>query len=265
MNILSELKILFKSLRNWALLLVLGTIFFFAFGLGTVEIRGKETVFPVPKSESLSAELLRHIVEEIVPEGVPLMVTGPLTAFIAQMKLAFLLSFVSTFPFLLYAVLSYLKPALYARERRLIYMILTPAVLLFIVGNFFAYKYILPATFSILYGYAVPINAMTFVSVGEFVGLSFALMLICGICFMLPVAMVLLSAVGAVDPRAWFVQWRYALIIFLIVSAIITPDGSGVTMVLLAAPVSALYGVGALISARIQKAQQHSTEVVPHN
>ncbi len=60
--------------------------------------------------------------------------------------------------------------------------------------------------------------------------------------------MYMLVALKIISNEFWKTHWRYSFFIFLVVSAIITPDGSGISMLLLSAPLMALYGVGTIIS-----------------
>lgn len=256
MQYFEEAKILFATLFDWVVLLFLFTLFFFLFGTGSISLFGMGFFVPVLTSHSYAATLLQHMVLTIAPADVPLIVTGPLTAFFVQIKVAFLLALLFSLPVLLKRVVNYLSPALHKKEVRYIYLVIVPSSLLFCIGVLFAYLFILPLTFEVLYSYAVPIGAVTYLSVEEFVGLSSALVVATGVSFMLPVLMVLLSLLHIVKGSVWLGQWRYAVIIFLILSAIITPDGSGVSMMLLSLPITVLYGVGLLLSLRIDAARR---------
>jgi sec-independent protein translocase protein TatC len=54
----------------------------------------------------------------------------------------------------------------------------------------------------------------------------------------------------AVSPRFWRDNFRYAVIIVIVFGAVITPDGSGITMWFVAGPMLALYVAGMLIVER---------------
>ncbi|MFC1734074.1 twin-arginine translocase subunit TatC [candidate division KSB1 bacterium] len=250
---LNEAKIFIKNLIEWIILLLIFTIFFFTFGLQEVTVFGKTFLFTLPTLQSgatFATQLFNYMTTDLIPSGVTLIVTNPLTAFIAQVKIALLLSFAFTLPFLLFRLMRYFSPALYKKEKISMLKVALPSALLFILGSLFAYLVLIPPTFSILYSYTDTIGAAPFFTVNEFVSLVLALVMATGIMFLLPVFMTLLSRFGLVPRDFWRENWRYALLIFLIVSAIITPDGSGVTMVLLSVPMAGLYGIGYLASQR---------------
>ena len=76
-----------------------------------------------------------------------------------------------------------------------------------------------------------------------------------GVCFELPVVMWLITKAGVVDPGFWIRNFRYAVVGMVIFGAVITPDGSGITMWLVAAPMIVLYLGGYLVIRRIGKAK----------
>jgi len=79
---------------------------------------------------------------------------------------------------------------------------------------------------------------------------TFVLIFICafGIIFELPVVMTVLTTVGIVSPEFWKEHWRIALFIMVVIAAIITPDASGITQVMVVGPMLLLYIIGYFIS-----------------
>lgn len=250
-NFFQELQILLNLLRDWIVMLLLATVFFFTCNVGELTMFGHTGPFFVFTQDSFAAVWFHYLVEHVVPAGVPVIVTGPLTAFAVQVKLSLLLAFIVTMPVFLYKLFAYISPALYQSEQRILYSLVAPVTLLFAAGVYFSYNYIVPITFSVLYGYATPLGATTFLAMNEFIGLTIALLIIGGIFFTLPVLMVVLSLLRVVAKDFWWRKWRQAFVTLLVVSAIITPDGSGVSMVLLSIPTTGLYLIGAAVSTRV--------------
>jgi sec-independent protein translocase protein TatC len=75
--------------------------------------------------------------------------------------------------------------------------------------------------------------------------------MIFGITFLFPVVLVAIELAGLVTPKQLLRSWRYAVIIITIASAVFTPSGDPVSMLILAAPLVAFYfmaiGVGKLL------------------
>ena len=123
-----------------------------------------------------------------------------------------------------------------------------PASVLFVMGNLFAYYLIIPFSIDFLYNFAFAMGIEQYFSVEDFFSFVLMFMLAFGVVFELPVIMVGLSSVGIVSPDFWKEHWRWAVIISLIFAAVITPDGTGVTMFMVVVPMLLLYFTGYVIS-----------------
>jgi len=238
MNLFKEVNELKKTFLPWLYVFLAFTIFFF--------------ILPSPLN-SFSAQFFYKIQEYLLPKGMQLIATNPLTPFLAQMTVALFLGFILTLPFLLYKIIKYLLPALYEHERKTIAKILIPSLILFISGCLFAYLSLIPLTFKLLYPFAKVMGVTQFFAINEFITLTLAFMVAVGVIFLFPVFMVLLSYFGIIKVDFWKKNWRYAILIILIFTAVITPDNSGITMFLLFFPLTGLYFLGYIVSIIIQK------------
>jgi len=250
MFFLKELKEFFRNILSWIYLLIGFTFFFFVFGLKEVELLNINFLLPWPDFNSFSVIFLKKIQFDLLPEDVRLIVTNPLSAFLAQLIISLFLSFIFTLPFFIFKIMLYLSPALFKKEKKAAILILFPSIFLFFTGFFFAYFFLIPLTFKVLYPYATVIGATPFFSVQEFISLVFGIMIAVGVMFLLPIFMILLSYFNIVSSDFWKKKWHYSFLIFLVFSAIITPDGSGVSMIILFMPMMALYLFGAIIAAK---------------
>jgi len=232
MYFFEELNELKKMIMPCLLVFFCFSIFFFIF----------------PFTQPLSAWCLEITKQNLLPSAVQLITTNPLNAFLAQMMVSFLLALVLGLPFYLYKIIKYLTPAFSEKETGLMLKVLTPCLGLFLAGCLFSYFFLIPSTFKILYSYAVKIGAATFFTVNDFVIVVLILTLAGGIIFLLPVSMVLLSRLGLVGPAFWKKKWRNAILMCLIFSAIITPDGTGITMLILSLPITGLYFLGCILT-----------------
>ncbi len=253
MSFFEELQIFGRTILKWIYSFLLATIFIFAFGLEEVVLLGRRLSLPFPSYESFAVIFFEKIGRDLLPDTVELIVISPLEAFWAQVGISFFLAFTITLPILLYYLLKYLLPAFSIKEKKMAFKALIPSVFLFLFGCLFSYYFLIPATIEILYFYVVNIGAASFFSVKEFVSMVLFLILGVGTLFMLPVFMILLGSLGIVDPSFWKDNWRYSFLIFLIFAAVITPDGSGITMVILSIPLTLLYVVGYIGSIRVTR------------
>jgi len=248
MDFWKELNELRKVFLPWIGVWIGLAIFFFGFGLQKTEILGLTIYYPFPSFQSISAYFLGIAGQDLLPNPVQLVTLNPLNAFLSLVIISLLLAFIISFPFFLYKFIRYLSPALDQKEKKALFKILIPSIFLFISGCLFAYFLIIPLTFKVLYSFALAIEAEPFFYIIQFVSLVSGLMIVVGIMFLLPIFMSLLTRFGIVDGQFWKKNWKYAIFIFLVFSAIITPDGTGITMLLLSCPMIGLYFLGAVLA-----------------
>lgn len=260
MTILEEAREFLKNILHWFYLLVGLSVFFFSFNFEKVLVFGKHYFIPFPSDISLSVQIFNKIQHDLLPPEVHLIVTNPLNAFTSQIVFSILLAFLISFPFFLYRIIAYISPALFEHEKKAILKSLIPSSVLFFTGALFAYFFIIPSTFKLLYPYAIAIEATTFFSLNEFINSVIGLMISTGVMFLLPLFIILISFFGIVHPEFWKDKWRYALLFFLIFSAIITPDGTGITMAMLFVPLMILYFFGYYFSSNLKKYKIKNTD-----
>ena len=188
--------------------------------------------------------------ETLIPDSVPIVALGPVAPFVAPIMMALLIALLITFPFGLWFIFRFLRPALRSGERRTLTHTIVPSLILFYSGCATAYFFIIPRTFSILYSFAEPMGVAPFFALDEFISSVFFLTISVGIAFLLPVVMVVSSRLGFIPQGFWLRHWRGAVFSAIFFSAIVTPDGSGVTMAFLSVPLIVLYGIGAVVSVR---------------
>lgn len=233
--LLAELKRFARAVFHWLLVLFGLSAFFFV---------------PVFSDSSVASIAFKILARDLLPNGVQFLVTDPFSAFFALVITSFALAFVVSFPFLIIGTVRYISPALRPAEKKNIFKVIIPTTLLFLSGCVFAYYLIIPLTFRLLYNFAAEIGAQQFFLINEFIYSIFGLMVVTGITFLLPVFMTVLTLLGIVERGFWTQRWRYALVVFLVISAVVTPDGTGITMVLFTLPLAALYILGCIISGR---------------
>jgi len=196
-----------------------------------------------------SLTLFQKIYSDLVPANIKILVTNPLNLFFIQIKVSAFFAFLFSLPFLLYRIVRYLSPALYVHERKIIKGFILPSVLLFTLGGLFAYFLLVPLTLKILNSYVLGLSsAETYFEINQFVTFALFAIFLSGISFILPVFMRTLSLLGLVNPKTWMKNFKYSLIAIVILSAIITPDGTGITMLMLSIPLVSLYLAGYALS-----------------
>jgi len=227
--------------------LLLAFVIFLTFSFQYVVVFGVPMWLPLPAlnlREGIAQQFFVAIRAWLVPTYVTPVVLTPWEPVIVQFKIALFLAIVTTSPVSTYEFWRFVAPALKASEKRLLIRVSVPVVLLFLAGVAMSFFVVLPFTFSFLYGIAIAMGALPLLQVQEFLDFVLLFSLAFGIAFELPVVMYGLSVLGVVDPEFWKRNWRFAAVAIFFFGAAITPDGSGVTMLLVSIPMLALYAGG---------------------
>ena len=230
------------------------TAFLLAFHAEPVEILGVGLFYPTPQPlDNIAAQITDYFRVNLVPESVQLIQTAPGQAFFAQVYIAALVGVVAAMPIIIREVAAFLKPALKENEIHISRNITIPALGLFVAGCLFSYFLVIPYILDFLYKYGESAGLVTFLNIMDFVTFVLQFLLAFGLSFQLPMIMYATTASGMTDTKFWRKNIRYAVVIIVIFGAIITPDGSGVTMWFIAGPMIALYLGGMAIIERKER------------
>jgi sec-independent protein translocase protein TatC len=251
MGLLDHLRELTTRLRVMVLAVAVLTLVLFTVALRPVALGGMSLALPVPSlADNIAAQTFRLLSQQFVPPGVEVVVVDPVSAALVQVEVALFLAVVVAAPLLAYEAGAFLMPALLPRERRLLLRAIPAVTLLFVAGALFAYALMVPTMMRVLYSYAQGLGARSFLAVDSLVSFAIVVTLIFGLAFELPVGMVVLAKLGLVGPRAMARRWRHVTVGIFVVAAVITPDPSVVSQVLVAVPLLGLYAAG-LVAARV--------------
>jgi sec-independent protein translocase protein TatC len=196
---------------------------------------------------NLSSQVLIVMKESLLPKSVTLVQFSPGEAFFAQIYVAIMLGIILTMPILIREVIGFILPGLYLEERVMLRNVMVAAVALFVIGCLFSYFVAIPYMIDFLYKYGQSLDVTTLLKISEFIPFVVQFLFAFGLSYQLPVIMWAATKSGIVKANYWRNNARYVLIIFAIFGAIITPDGSGVTMWFVAGPMVIIYILGMLI------------------
>ena len=210
--------------------------------------------YPTPEPlDNIAAQLTNYFSTNLVPEDVQLIQTAPGQAFFAQVYIAALVGLVASAPVIIREAVGFLKPALKENEVNVGRTITAPIMGLFISGCLFSYFVVIPFMLEFLYKYGASSGLVTFLNIMDFVTFVLQFLLAFGLSFQLPVIMYAFSQAGMTNANFWRKNIRYAIIAIVIFGAIITPDGSGVTMWFISGPMIGLYLAGMILVERKEK------------
>lgn len=191
-----------------------------------------------------SADLLDILIRPIRDQGIYF--TAPNEAFLTRLKLSAVVGLFVVAPFIFFKIYGFILPGLYKRERRVVTPLLLATTVLFYTGVAFAFLVVIPQVITFLLSFGT--EAMEpLIGVGPYFNFVARLCLAFGLVFELPLLVLFLSFIGVVNPRMLLRTWRYAIIIIVTLSAVLTPPDV-ISQVMMAGPVLVLYMGSVLIS-----------------
>jgi sec-independent protein translocase protein TatC len=173
--------------------------------------------------------------------------THPTDALEFIIKTSLVVGAIIASPFILYQVWLFIAPGLYANEKKYVFPFMGTTVGLFLGGAWFGYRWVLPGAIKVLvmdFGK----NFTHMITIDDYTGFFLAVILGLGICFELPILMFFLALFGITDAKFFIKQWRYAVLVIFLTSAVICPLPDPVSMFLFASPMLALYIVGIIVA-----------------
>lgn len=163
--------------------------------------------------------------------------------------------FVMAFPYVIWEVWKFIKPALYDSEKKNARSFIIVTSFLFFLGIFFGYFVITPLSINFLGSYSVAEEVRNNFDLSSYTGLLKASCLSSGFIFELPIIIYFLTKMGLVTPEFLRTYRKYALVLVLILAAIITPPDI-ISQIIVAIPMVILYEVSIKISKFIIKKQE---------
>lgn len=249
MRILEHLEELRQRLMKAFAAFLVFFVLFFSFSLQIFQLGVVPLPYPFPSPQNpMAAQFLRTTMDYLVPADVNRVFLSPPEGFVVILKTGAFLSVIFSAPVWTYELGKFVAPALKPSEKRLILRLTAPATVLFILGVLFGFFYVLPFAFDFLYGVAPALGAQPYLQVDQFPEFVLLFILGFGLAFELPLIMKGVTYLGVVTPEFWKRHWRFSVLAIFVFGAVITPDGSGVTMLMVSFPMLFLYLLGMLLS-----------------
>ncbi|MBT8259178.1 MAG: twin-arginine translocase subunit TatC [Bacteroidia bacterium] len=244
---LEELR--WHLIRATLAIVIVGTVAFimkdFVFG---IILGPKDMDFPTYRFLCRAATFI-GIETDFCGDELPFMIQNRTMAgqFSAHIWTSITAGLVISFPYIIYEFWKFISPGLYENERKNARGFIVVSSLLFFLGVLFGYYVVSPLSINFLGTYQVADLVENQIDLGSYIGLVRASVLASGLIFELPIVIYFLTRVGLVTPEFLRKYRKYALVLVLILSAIITPPDVA-SQIIVAIPVLILYQVSIYIS-----------------
>lgn len=185
---------------------------------------------------------LQEPLTKFLPPGDKLAYTRLTAPFFLYMKVAFFAGLFLAAPVVLLQLWLFIAPGLYKRERRLAAPFIISGTLFFLLGGYFGFRFLLPATCSFFVETGKQFKQM--VTVDDYFSFASVIILACGLVFETPIIIFFLARLGIVTPAFLMQKFKWAVVLSFVVAAIVTPTPDMVTQAALAVPMILLYLIG---------------------
>jgi sec-independent protein translocase protein TatC len=205
-------------------------------------------------SPAVLADLIKHTVVHTV-------VMSPFEAFNERLKLAAILGGIVVLPYISWRLWAFVVPGLLHRERRWVGPLAISSFVLFMLGAWAAYAYVVPLVIHVLEGFLTAGMVMQ-MRLSLLLDFFYNMVIACGLLAQLPLVTMLLTGIGLVTP--WFLlkQWRVAIIVIFVVTAAITPGDVVSAQLIMGLPMALLYFISVGLSFFVAKKKADSEAMV---
>jgi sec-independent protein translocase protein TatC len=175
-------------------------------------------------------------------------------AFVIYIKASLLVGALLASPWIFYQIWSFVAAGLYPHEKQYIHVFLPISLGLFLAGAAVAFFFVFEPVLEFLFGFNSWLGIDPDPRISEWLGFVLMLPLGFGISFQLPLVMLFLERIGIFTVDAYISRWRVAILVIFVIAMFLTP-ADPTSMMLMAAPLTALYFGGIVLCRYMPRAK----------
>lgn len=202
--------------------------------------------------------LMGFITGPIVERGITVIYTEMSAALMTKLKVAFIAGIVVACPYVFWQIWTFIKPALYAHEKRAFRLTFAATVFLFLLGVVFCYAavYFLAVDFFLIAGEDL---ATPMLAIDKYVSFLFGFVVPFGLAFELPVALYITTKMGLTNHQMLASKRKFVILAVVVIAAFLTPPDV-VSQVMLSIPILLLFEISLLICKVVKPREQQAEE-----
>jgi sec-independent protein translocase protein TatC len=196
-------------------------------------------------------DLLAKPMMRTLPEGSKMIATGVITPFFIPMKIALMVAFLISLPYVLYQAWAFVAPGLYSHEKRLVLPLVVSSTFLFFLGMAFCYFFVFGTVFAFIAQFA-PKSITVAPDIEAYFNFVLGMFIAFGVTFEVPVVVVVLVMTGVVTVEKLREIRSFVIVGAFVVAAVVTPPDV-VSQLMLAIPLCVLYELGIFVAQFVEK------------
>ena len=247
-ELVSHLQELVRRLRRIFAAILLASAFW-AFAPGSL-LDGK---FTLKDYEPMCVRLIKELKGYMLSNKLDLYVTDFSAIFWAYVAVSLIFGVLTVVPFIAREIYLFVERALFEEEKEYFKWFMVSFCLLFYTGALIAFVVILPITYDILVDLVYYADIMPIYTLDSFLTFLFIAIIGIGLAFTFPVFLTMLVLAGVFTTEDLKRRSREFIFVLAIVTAVVTPDPSGITMMILLVPLVIEYYATISIAKRIER------------
>jgi sec-independent protein translocase protein TatC len=205
-------------------------------------------IIPIPgPGNSITWFIFNGLINEAKQSGVEIQSIRPGESFFTFLEVALVVGAALAMPMIIYQLLAFVSPALYANEKKYLYMAVPGVFFSFMCGVAFCYYLTLPFATRFLAGFLADVVKPTWTA-EHYVDFVATFMFWLGVMFELPIVMFFLSKLGVVSARRLAGFRKYAFVLAFVIGAAITPTPDPINQTIISLPIYFLFELGVILA-----------------
>lgn len=172
--------------------------------------------------------------------------------FTQHLWIAFIAGVIIAFPYILWQLWRFIKPALSKKEigyaRGLVFF----SSILFFIGIAFGYFFLSPVSVSFMGSYKVSELVSNEINLESYISFVSTITFACGLMFEMPILVYFLVKIGILSSRLMSKYRKHALVVILVLAAVLTPSPDMASQILMAIPLYALFELSIFIAKGVE-------------
>jgi len=197
--------------------------------------------------------IMDRMKQDLLPSGVQLIAGGPMDTAYIYLIMSFLIGTIVSSPIIAYELYAFFNPALLPSERKWVGKFIFSFIALLAFGIILGYTLILPLTFRIILWFIESAGALPLINIKEFYMMVITLIAGAGFLYTAPIFLVILTQKGIISVERLTSNRKLFYLGFLVVIAVITPDPTIITDVIIMLPFAVVFELAVFIAKRTSK------------
>lgn len=173
--------------------------------------------------------------------------------FTQHLWIAFIAGIIIAFPYILWQLWRFIKPALNKKEISYARGLVFFSSVLFFIGIAFGYFFLTPVSVSFMGSYQVSALVSNEINLESYISFVSTITFACGLMFEMPILVYFLVKIGILSARIMGKYRKHALVVILVLAAILTPSPDMASQILMAIPLYALFEMSIFIAKGVEK------------